>query len=75
VLWVVENIQHPTTFAVQLDLVSKRVRVAGCFGLVDIVSELRQRMFTDNAILYFVSSLLITVECGLAEFGAVGQRR
>ena len=68
---VVENVQHPATFAIQLDLVvSKYLRVAGCFGLIDVVGDLRQHMLAENASLYFVSSLLITVESGPAEFGA-----
>ena len=51
VLWVVENVQHPATFAIQLDLVSKYLRVAGCSGLIDVVDDLRQRMLADNAII------------------------
>jgi len=71
-LRVVENVQHPATFAIQLDLVSKCLRVAGCFGLIDVVGNLRQRVLADNAIIYFVSNLLISMETDPAEFSAVG---
>jgi hypothetical protein len=68
---VVENIQHPATFAIQLDLVSKCLRVSGCFGLIDIVGDLRHHMLADYASIYFMSSLLIGVESDPADFCAV----
>ena len=68
---VVRNVQHPATFAIQLDPVSKCLRVAGCFGLIDVVSDLRQRMLADNACIYFVSNLLISMESDPAEFSAI----
>ena len=68
---IVENVQHPAPFAIQLDLVSKCLRVAGRFGLIDVVGDLRQRMLADNAITYFVCGLLITVESDPAELSAV----
>jgi hypothetical protein len=45
--WVVENVQHPATFPIQLDFVSKGRRIAGRFGLIEVVGDLRQRMLAE----------------------------